>query len=235
VDEWIRHQEAAEEIAVQAAKTPTAEEKEKEDAAIHRRFMFARLGQKRRNQDSEEEQEPGVTVVLDESASNEEVAQASAQARKKRKTGGAQADSGVSHFADGLVQVSAAMESVGDKLSGGMLTAVRELVAARSAGPQNQEHQPSGVEEKFKELGEEFAQNREAAVRHRELMEAQRAEDLARMERQRAEDQERMERQREKEQERMAEQRREDQAANDARNEDLLARLFGKLEELKKN
>jgi hypothetical protein len=213
IDEWIKHEEAVEEAAAQASKTPAAEEKEKEEAAAQRRFMFARLGQKRSNQDSEGEQSEGEgrTVVLDENASNEEVARASAQERKKRKRGGAQAVAGPS--ADGFVQVSAAMNSVGAELSSGMITAVRELVAARSAAPQNQERQQGGMEEKFKELRAEIGQDREAAERHRERMETQRAEDLARMETQRAED----------------------KAANDARNEDFLARLFGKLEELKKN
>jgi hypothetical protein len=237
IDEWIKHEEAVEEVAAQASRTPTAEEKEKEEAVIQRRFMLARLGQKRSNQDSEGEQSEGEggAVVLDENACNEEVARASAQERKKRKRGGAQAVAGPSADASGLAQVSAAMNSVGDKLSDGMLTAVSALVAARSAAPQNQERQQEGIEEKFKELRGEIGQDREAAERHRELMETQRAEDLARMERQRTEDEARMERQRTEDEARMEKQRAEDKAVNDARNDDLLARLFGKLEELKKN
>jgi hypothetical protein len=223
VDEWIRHEEALEEMTAQASATPTAQEKEKEESEIQRRFMFARLSQKRSSDSEAADGEGGSSrsgdpevVVLDEDATSEEVAQAAAQARKKRKT--KRAASGPASFDNGLVDVGASIDRMGTTLSDGMLNAVRELNGARQGGAS------ASGEEKFKELREEIAQDREAAARHRELMETQRIEDLARADRQRTEDLERQEKQRQ-----------EDRAEDKARSEDLFARLFGKLEELKKN
>jgi hypothetical protein len=179
--------------------------------------MFARLSQKRTAEGANSEDETAV-VVLDEDATNAEVAQAAAQARKKRKT--TRAASGPASFDNGLVEVGASIDRMGATLSDGMLNAVRELDGARQGGAAA----AAAGEEKFKESTEELAQEREAAARHRELMDAQRLEDLARAEDQRREDRERQEKQRE-----------EDRAEVKARSEDLLARLFGKLEELKKN
>jgi hypothetical protein len=144
-------------------------------------------------------------VVLDEDATNAEVAQASAQARKKRKMGRTTGE----FSEDALANVGTAMENVGTKLADGMLTAVRALVGARkpaATASQSQEPDSEGVETKFKGLRDEIANDRAR-------VEAQRVEDLARAERQRAED----------------------KVEIKAQNEDLLARIFGKLEELKKN
>ncbi|KAA8914910.1 hypothetical protein FN846DRAFT_992846 [Sphaerosporella brunnea] len=232
VDEWIRHEEALEEMTARASATPTAQEKEKEESEIQRRFMFARLSQKRTAEaaNSEGEVEPGV-VVLDEDASNEEVAQAAARARKQRKTTRAASGSGSASFDNGFVEVGASIDRMGTTLSDGMLNAVRELNGARHSGAAA----AAAEEEKFKELRKEIAQDRETAAHHRELMDTQRIEDQVRADRQRTEDLERAEKQRREDRERQEKQRQEDKAEDKARSEDLLARLFGKLEELKKN
>jgi hypothetical protein len=190
IDEWIRHEEALAEMTARASATPTAQEKEKEESEIQRRFMFARLSQKRTAAAANGEDEEEV-VVLDEDATNAEVAQAAAQVRKKRKT--TRAASSPAPFENGLVEVGASIDRMGTTLSGGMRDAVRELNVGRQGGAAA----AAAGEAKFKELREELAQESEAAAHHRELMDAQRLEDLARAENQRREDRERQEKQRE--------------------------------------
>ncbi|KAI5815618.1 hypothetical protein BZA77DRAFT_315572 [Pyronema omphalodes] len=232
IDEWIKHEEESEREAAQSAalvpgsapRTLTAEQRRHEEVLAQRRLILTRVGQKRRNPEGEEEQVDGEEriAVPEENASYDEVAGTPAHARRKRRRGETQSVADPS--ADSVVRVSAAIASVGEQLSSGLIAAARELVAARSGTPQNRGHQPEGLEEKLEELQAEIRRDREALERHRQQMETQRARDLARMEKLRKEDQARMEKQ-----------RAEDKAANDARHEDLIARLFGKLEELKKN
>jgi hypothetical protein len=88
--------------------------------------MLARLGQKRGASEVEPESGDLEVVVLEEDATNAEVAQASAQARKKRKMGRTTGE----FSEDALANVGMAMENVGTVTGvpvGAGLTAITTL------------------------------------------------------------------------------------------------------------
>ncbi|KAH0608310.1 uncharacterized protein H6S33_002362 [Morchella sextelata] len=151
IDAWIAHEDQLERMVSDTAKGNSALAKETEEAAVHRRNVLVRLGEKR-NRDGE--------LDSDREESDETVAKEVRKMRKNRRPVISSERS-----ADTLAVVGA-VESLGS----GMVTAVRELVASR----QPQVQQNERIDRKFQELREQLAREREE---DRITIERQRNED----------------------------------------------------------
>lgn len=212
IDAWISHEEQLQHMVLQATKTSSALEREAEEAAAHRRNMLIRLGEKRLwTEDSDE----GITEIEDSGDGGVD--------SQQRPGEEVRSDSTIKRNEIGLQE-----ETVADK--------IRQFRKRKRLDRDGRDQKVSVDTQTLVTAVESLGQGMLSAVRElvasRSVQNQLSNQELidSRFQELRQD----MERQKEIERAELEYQRREDQAASEARNEDLLARIFSKLEEFKK-